>query len=251
MGALVRINPALLAGGTGPLVVILHGLAGSAAEMAPLASALVEGGYRVVVPDQRGQGHNTRRPADVSREAYVADVLELLDEPAWLVGQSMGAHTAMLTAAETGVRGLVMIEGGVGGSTDDYPERLRAFFASWAVPFADVEAARSFLGDRPIADAWIADLEERDDGLWPRFDPDVLKAAITGVAARARWDVWRGLTVPTLLILGEHGSVPSAEVARMNAEHSVVVPGAGHDVHLDAPAETARLVLGFLAAQSR
>lgn len=192
MGVLVRSGPSVLTGGSGPLVVILHGLAGSAAEMVPLASALIDGGHRVVVPDQRGHGHSERRPADVSREAYVADVLALLDpgDPAWLVGQSMGAHTAMLAAAADPslVRGLVMIEGGVGGSTDDYPEKLRAYFASWPVPFADVEAARAFLGDRPIADAWIADLERRDDGLWPRFDPGVLKAAIAGVAATARWD---------------------------------------------------------------
>ena len=245
---------ALLRGGTGELVVLLHGLAGSAREMTPLAAALVAGGYRVVVPDQRGHGHGPRRPADLSREAYVADVLSLLDGPAWLVGQSMGAHTAMLAAAaDPGrTRGLVMIEGGVGGSTDDYPEKLRRFFAGWPVPFADEDAARAFLGDTAIARAWVTDLERRDDGLWPRFDADVLADAIRGVAATARWPQWQGLTAPTLLIEGEHGTLPADEVRRMLAlrprvRHTVVA-GAGHDVHLDDPATTARLVLGFLRA---
>ena len=59
----------------GELVVLLHGLAGSAVEMAPLAGTLVGAGHRVVVPDQRGHGHSERFPADVSREAYVGDVL--------------------------------------------------------------------------------------------------------------------------------------------------------------------------------
>ncbi|MGK5678829.1 alpha/beta fold hydrolase [Actinoplanes sp. URMC 104] len=234
----------------GELVVLLHGLAGSAVEMASLAETLVGAGHRVIVPDQRGHGHSERFPADVSREAYAGDVLALLDEPAWLVGQSMGAHTAMLAAAASPerVRGLVMIEGGVGGSTDDYPERLRAYFASWPVPFADAQAAREFLGDRPITQAWIADFERRADGLWPRFDAGVMKRAIAEVAATARWTQWRSLTVPVLLILGEHGTVPPDEVAAMGAPY-VVVAGAGHDVHLDAPEATARLILDFLRSR--
>jgi pimeloyl-ACP methyl ester carboxylesterase len=69
-------------------------------------------------------------------------------------------------------------------------------------------------------------------------------SAIAGVAAQARWDEWRRVTAPTLLILGEHGTIPAGEIA-------LVVPGAGHDVHLDAPETTARLVLDFLAAESR
>ncbi|WP_250027352.1 alpha/beta fold hydrolase [Paractinoplanes maris] len=246
----VRAGLSVLHGGAaGELVVLLHGLAGSAAEMAPLAEALIAAGHRVVVPDQRGHGHSERRPAEVSRAAYVGDVLALTGEPAWLVGQSMGAHTAMLAAAARPgmVRGLVMIEGGVGGSTDDYPERLRAWFASWPLPFADADAARAFLGERTITEAWIADLDRRDDGLWPRFDPDVMKAAIAGVAAEARWTEWHSLTVPVLQILGEHGSIPAEEAGRMTAARQVVVPGAGHDVHLDAPEETARLVVDFVS----
>ncbi|MDY7090904.1 MAG: alpha/beta hydrolase [Actinomycetota bacterium] len=235
-----------------PLVLLLHGPAGSAREMAPLAARLREAGYRVVAPDQRGHGGLMRHPDDVSREAYAADVLALLDEPAVLVGQSTGAHTAMLAAVSDPprVRGLVMIEGGVGGATDDYPERLRAYFASWPVPFADEAAARKFLGDHPITEAWVADLERCPDGLWPRFDPDVMKAAITGVAETARWPEWRSLTMPVLQVLGEHSLIPADEAERMGAPR-VVVPGTGHDVHLEAPDETARLIIDFLRSLGR
>jgi len=142
----------LSGGGDGDLVVLLHGLAGSAAEMVPLGEAL---GRRYVALDQRGHGLSTRRPGDLSRPAFVDDVVAVLgEEPAWLVGQSMGAHTAMLVAAQRPVKGLVMISGGVGGSTDDYPKKLGAWFASWPVPFADEAAARGFLGDAPITEAW-------------------------------------------------------------------------------------------------
>jgi pimeloyl-ACP methyl ester carboxylesterase len=250
----LRLSAVCGAGDRG-LVVVLHGLAGSAAEMVPLASSINAAGYRVVVPDQRGHGHSTRRPADVSRAACVDDVVACLDEPAWLVGQSMGAHTAMLTAAARPdlVRGLVMIEGGVGGSTDDYPARLGAWFAGWPVPFADSAAALAFLGDTPIGRAWTADLERCDDGLRPRFDADVMEAAIRMVAATARWPEWSSITAPTLLIEGAGGNQDRAEVRRMLTKPGIrhaVVADAGHDVHLDQPVVTRDLILDFLVAGS-
>ena len=70
----VRLS-ALRGGGDGVPVLLLHGLAGSAAEMAPLAAELGAHGHRVVVVDQRGHGHSTRRPADVSRAADVESMV--------------------------------------------------------------------------------------------------------------------------------------------------------------------------------
>jgi len=246
----IRLS-ALRADGDGVPVVLLHGLAGSAVELAPLAAGLGADGHQVVAVDQRGHGHSTRLPADVSRAAYVADAVAFLDEPAWLIGQSMGAHTAMLVAAARPdlVRGLVMIEGGVGGATDDYPARLGSWFAGWPAPFADEAAAREFLGDTPMARAWLADLEARDDGLWPRFDADIMEAAIRGVASTACWPEWRRVTAQTVLVQGEHGNQDPDEVRRMRAKPGVrhiVVAGAGHDVHLDRPDETLQFLRALL-----
>jgi len=58
----------------------------------------------VLLMDQRGHGLRTRCPGDVSCGAFVGDVVDVLDEVVpgqrcVLVGQSMGAHTAFLTAA--------------------------------------------------------------------------------------------------------------------------------------------------------
>ncbi|GIF69916.1 hypothetical protein Ais01nite_79510 [Asanoa ishikariensis] len=237
-------------GGVGDgLVVLLHGLAGSAGELAPTAQALVAD-HRVIAFDQRGHGDSTRRPSDVSREAYVADVLAVLDAlggadvaHVTLVGQSMGAHTALLTAAwhPDRVKRLVLLEGGVGGGADrDYPQRLGTWFASWPVPFPDAETAVTFLGGTAIAAAWARDLEKRPDGLWPRFDADIMAKAIGAVAARARWLEWARITARTTLVRGSRGTVPDNEVDRMLAmrpdvDH-VVIPDAGHDAHLDEPA---------------
>lgn len=65
-------------GGDGPVVVLLHGLAGSSCELLPTAQALP--GYRVLLVDQRGHGASTRLPNDVSRDAFVGDVVAVLEE---------------------------------------------------------------------------------------------------------------------------------------------------------------------------
>ena len=250
-------------GGPGPVVVLLHGLAGSAQEMVATAEALVDG-YRVLVLDQRGHGHSTRRPADTSRRAYVQDVVALIAAAATgagggrvsVVGQSMGAHTALLLAAWHPhlLQRLVLLEGGVGGGAgggaQDYPAQLGSWFASWPVPFTSRQAAVEHLGGTPTALAWAQDLQERQDGFWPRFDADVLQAAIAAVAQVPRWAEWQRVQAPTLLVQAQRSHLDAAEVERMltlrlGTGH-VVVPDAGHDVHLEQPRAWARLLREYL-----
>jgi pimeloyl-ACP methyl ester carboxylesterase len=247
-----------LDGGSGDAIVLLHGLAGSGQEMLPTAESLLPG-HRVIAVDQRGHGRSTRRPHDLSRQAYVDDVVAVVERltaggPVTLVGQSMGGHTAMLAAAwHPGlVRRLVMVEAGVGGDgAEDYPTKLGDWFASWPVPFPDARTAAEFLGSTPIARSWIHDLEQRADGLWPRFEPDVMRAAITAVTEKARWEEWQTVRAPTLLVSGQSGTTAAAEVRRMlrlrpDVQH-IVIPDAGHDVHLEQHDVWVRVLATFLS----
>jgi pimeloyl-ACP methyl ester carboxylesterase len=169
--------------------------------------------------------------------------------PVALVGQSMGAHTAMLTAARHPelVSRLVMLEGGVGGSVDDYPTRLGKWFASWPVPFPSRAAAVEFLGATSLARAWAEDLEQRADGYWPRFDADIMEAAIRPVAETAQWQSWQTVRAPTLLVRAAESRMPDEEIARMRELRPevelVTIPDSGHDAHLDQP-EAWRALLG-------
>lgn len=242
-------------GGPGPVVVLLHGLAGSAQEMADTAAAISDG-YRVLALDQRGHGHSTRRPGDLSRRAYVDDVAALIDtvaggSPVSVVGQSMGAHTALLLAAwhPRLVQRLVLLEGGVGGG-EDSSEQLGSWFASWPVPFPSRQAAVAHHDATPIAESWAQDLQERDGGFWPRFDADVMQAAIAAVAEVARWAEWELVQAPTLLVQAERSYLETAEIDRMLAlrpdSGHVVVSAASHDVHLDQPQAWTRLLRRYL-----
>jgi pimeloyl-ACP methyl ester carboxylesterase len=246
-----------LEGGSGDPVVLLHGLAGSGQEMVATAESLLPG-RRVIAIDQRGHGHSTRRPQDLSRQAYVEDVVAVVNdlaagEPVTLVGQSMGGHTALLTAAwhPESVRRLVLLEAGVGGGAETgYPARLGDWFASWPTPFPDARAASEFLGTTPIARSWLRDLEERPDGWWPRFEPGVMRDAIATVAEQERWPEWQRVTAPTLLVRGQNGTTATAEVERMLAlrpdVRHTVIPDAGHDAHLEQHGAWIRVLRDFL-----
>jgi pimeloyl-ACP methyl ester carboxylesterase len=166
-------------GGDGPPVLLLHGLAGHAREWDRTASWL-SGGHRVLTLDQRGHGRSDRRPADVSRTAFVEDVVAVVEQlelgRVVLVGQSLGGHTALLTAARHPhlVTALVVVEAWPGGNPDT-PEEIAAWLAGWPVPFRSRQAAVEFFtgefgpaGD--VASAWADGLEQRDGGWWPRFD---------------------------------------------------------------------------------
>lgn len=231
-------------GGEGPPLLLLHGLAGSSRELLPTADALTDS-FRVLLVDQRGHGRSTRRPSDVSREAFVGDVVAVLEqvvpgERCTLVGQSMGAHTAFLTAAALPdlVARLVMLEGHAGGSDDpDEAAALGRYFASWPPLFVDGDAARTHLGDDAVVNAWVADLERTPAGLVRRFDADIMERTIRAVH-EPRWAEWERLEVPTLAVFAGQ-SIFSTEardelIRRRPATARVDLAGGSHDAHLDA-----------------
>ncbi|WP_143674623.1 alpha/beta fold hydrolase, partial [Streptomyces caniscabiei] len=106
-------------------LLLLHGLAGHQGEWDDLVPRLLADGHRVVTYDARGHGASTRRPADMSRAACVRDAVTVIRElglahpgqaPLTLVGQSLGGHTAFLTAAAHPelLDSLILIEAGPG-----------------------------------------------------------------------------------------------------------------------------------------
>ena len=81
-------------------VVLLHGFPQSAASWALVAPALIEAGFRVIAPNQRGYSAGARPSdvADYTTDALVGDVVGLLDaldiEQAHIVGHDWGAAIA-------------------------------------------------------------------------------------------------------------------------------------------------------------
>lgn len=230
-----------VAAGAEPTVVFLHGLAGSGREFEETARAMI--GRRAILVDQRGHGHSTRRPRDTSRDAFVADAARVIaaesGRPVDLVGQSMGAHTAMLLAAAhpSLLRRLVLLECDAGGTASNEHLGLEDYLRSWPVPFPDRAAAAEWIGGGPLARAWASDLEERDAGLYPRFDAGVMGEVMSTLAA-PRWQEWDRVCAPTLVVYAEKGMFSEDQKTEFLSHgrnvRRIDLAGASHDAHLDA-----------------
>jgi pimeloyl-ACP methyl ester carboxylesterase len=111
-------------GGSGPAVVLLHGISADGEmnwEWTGVAPALREAGFTTIVVDQRGHGRSDKPhdPVSYDDDRFARDVSTVLDDLSLsrcgLVGYSMGAHMALrLVPLESRVTALVL--GGIGAT---------------------------------------------------------------------------------------------------------------------------------------
>jgi pimeloyl-ACP methyl ester carboxylesterase len=103
----VSRGPVTLAGeasGSGPAVLLLHGLTATRRYVVHGSRAVERAGHRVIAYDARGHGLSSPAggPGDYTYDELVADAVTVLDaagiERAALVGQSMGSATAVALA---------------------------------------------------------------------------------------------------------------------------------------------------------
>src|SRR5207249_11733163 len=106
--------------GSGPSVVLLHGFGGAASNWTLVAPVLA-GHCRVLVPDLPGHGGSSGLPGPAETlDPYADRVASILDEPAVLVGHSLGAVVALRVASRHPdlVGGLVLTgPAGIGSGT--------------------------------------------------------------------------------------------------------------------------------------
>lgn len=96
-----------MTGTSGPLVVCVPGMGELRQSYRLLAPLLVEKGYRVVTLDIRGHGDSDATFSAYDDVALASDIVALaeeLDEPVFLVGNSMAAGAAVIAAAEAPAR---------------------------------------------------------------------------------------------------------------------------------------------------
>ena len=91
--------------GSGPVVVLLHGLGSRKEDWLPVLEPMAQK-YRLLVPDQIGFGRSDKPLLDYSVQTYVDFLNEFLRqlkvEKASLVGESLGGWIAALYVAEIG-----------------------------------------------------------------------------------------------------------------------------------------------------
>lgn len=243
--------------GTGPLVVLVPGMGDLRATYRFVAPILRDAGYRVAATDLRGHGDCDSTFATYSDTETSADVVALIEKlggPAVVVGNSMGAAAAVISAAERPelVSGLVLIGPFVRNARMSGMQRLLlrvAMTPLWAAAAWKSYLPRLYAGRRPgdfdaYRDRVVASLRRpgyaRAFSRTTRVSHDPAEARLSAV------------TAPTLVVMGDKDpdfADPKAEaawIAQTLRGEAVIVPEAGHYPQSQQPEITADAVLQFL-----
>ena len=248
--------------GSGPPLLLLHGFSGSAASWGTHIPIFAERAT-VVAVDLIGHG-GSNAPPDPARYAMgqcIADLLALLDhlnmERTVVLGYSMGARIALhlAHAAPERVAALVMESGSPGLATAEERAARRASDEALAAAIErdGVEAFVTRWERQPLFASQETLPPEARDALHRqrlRNSTVGLANSLRGMGTGAQeslWDRLGTIDVPTLLIAGaldaKFRSIASQMAQHMPRSHLVLVPGAGHTVHLEQPGEFDRLVV--------
>jgi pimeloyl-ACP methyl ester carboxylesterase len=246
--------------GTGPTVILLHGLGGSSQgwqfNITPLAAK-----FRVIVPDQIGFGKSDKPLVNYRIRTYV-DFLDqfckqLNIERAALVGNSMGGWiAAMYTAAfPDRVDKLVLVDAAGYAPPKDFD--TRAFWGLNPTTRADMKVlvTKFFYNKALHTDAAI------DMSIAARLaagDGFTIKSITESIIRGEDFldDVVKTIKRPTLIIWGrEDGLVPLAEGERFNKDIAgskmIVFDQCGHVPNFEKAAEFNAALLKFLTPDAQ
>ncbi|MEU9744928.1 alpha/beta fold hydrolase [Streptomyces niveus] len=258
--------------GSGPLIVLAHGMGDSRAAYRAVIPPLVAAGYRVAAVDLRGCGESSVDWPDWSRTAIAGDLLAVirhLGGPAVLVGHSISGGAATIAAAREPSLITAVVE--LGPFTrkqsirlgDLRVKRLRQGMLRLlgAAMFGSVPLWRSYLdvaypGVKP-AD-WTERLDRIDALLREPGRMKALKGMGTGAPADAGAQLGN-VRCPVLIVMG----TLDPDWADPHAEGSAIVEalpaglgslkmieGAGHYPHDQFPDEVVSLTLAFLGSDA-
>lgn len=138
-------------GGTGPVVLLVHGWAGRGADWRYLAADLIGGGWRVVVPDLPGHGTTPGRRTDLYELGRAVSAVLDHERPAAVVTHSMGFPATMLALENGGHRPDTLVALAPGRRI---AQALDGFARRAALPAGLVEELRRGLEHRFGADIW-------------------------------------------------------------------------------------------------
>ena len=237
----------LLAAGSGPVAVLLHGIGGRGAQWMPQIEGLGSR-FCVLAWDARGYGASEGPPATRFSD-FADDLFAMLDglgiARALVAGHSMGGRILLEAAARTQDRFAAMLLSGTQAAylehmtlaeRESYVGKRESLFDGDRIrPEAAARVAADVLAPGASADAHAAMVES-----FLALRRDGYLAALAASVGMNRREVLARLTVPTRTLGGALDTVCPAEETRRIADAigqgpAIVLDGVGHMPGLEAP----------------
>jgi pimeloyl-ACP methyl ester carboxylesterase len=257
--------------GWGPVILLIHGIAGSSETWSPVMEALADE-YTVVAPDLIGHGESAKPRGDYSLGAYASGLRDLLQaighEKATVVGHSLGGGVAMQLAyqfPERCERLVLVSSGGLGREVSFLLRAATLPGSEWVIPML---ASRRVLGAGNRLGGALGrmglrlgtDLEELWRGLTSLHDAGARQAFVYtlrslveagGQRVSARDRLYLAKEMPTLIVWGDADRIipakHGAEAAEaMPGSRYVSFPGAGHFPYRDDPVRFVKTLDEFI-----
>lgn len=257
--------------GSGPAIVLLHGITGSSETWEELIPSLAKH-FTVIAPDLLGHGQSAKPPAEYSMGAYASSVRDLLTVlrvmRVTLVGHSLGGGVAMQFSyqfPEMCERLVLVSSGGLGRELHPILRLAALPGAEWVLPRlcspvfrSVVDRGANLLGRLGLRTG--TDLREVWRSYVSLFDADARQAFIYtvrtaidigGQRASAVDRLYLASQIPTLIIWGEedrmipasHGRAAHAAIEGSRLE---VFPKAGHFPYIDSPLRFVSTLTDFM-----
>jgi pimeloyl-ACP methyl ester carboxylesterase len=257
-------------GGTGPVLLLLHGIAGSSETWVP-AMRLLQKDFTVLAPDFLGHGQSAKPLGDYSlgnQASAMRDFLRLLGiERTTVVGQSFGGGVAMQFAYQFPefCERLVLVDAGGLGREVTWILRLVALpGAEYAMPVLFPDFARRwgdaifrFLAERGIRNPRAVEVwrsyrsltQPENRHAFSRTMQAVIDPGGQSVSAVDR--LYLAARIPTLIVWGDRDKIiplTHAYIAHEAIPNSrlEVMEGVGHFPHVEEPDQFVRILVDFL-----
>jgi len=257
--------------GSGPVLLLIHGMAGSATTWRQVMPGLAQS-FTVVAPDLLGHGRSDKPQGDYSLGAFSCTLRDLLvalgHERATVVGQSLGGGVAMQFSYQYPERTERLVLVGSGGLGREVNPILRFLSLPGAESvmrlgcaatvrgaLASVGSGAARIGLRPapvVAELWRSYASLGDDDARRAFFR-TLRAVVDprGQAVSASNRLHLAAEVPTLIIWGD--SDPIIPVDHAHAAHASlpesrleIFEGVGHYPHCEAPERFVAVLTEFI-----
>lgn len=246
------------AGSSGPPLVLLHGIGGTAASFRPLMEELAERWFCLAwnMPGYGGSEPLAPLTFPALAEALLALLADRGLEQVHLLGHSIGGMVALEFALRFPQRvhslALLATTAAFGSRDGDFQKR---FMAERTAPL-DAGLTMAELARALVPTLLGEDVEPQAarlaESCMASIPPSAYRAALACLVGFDRRAALPSLAMPALLIAGERDRLAPATTMRRMAERMpraefALMPGAGHLLPLERPRQCAALLSAFLA----